>query len=1230
MSHPLERKIGTLRARLRRLLAVYGASRVVATVLAAVIALGVADFLIRFQDPGIRLIASMVVFGAVGWTCYRYVYLLLGTRLGDVELARRVQRRFPTLGDGLASAVEFLRQSEDDPTAGSVALRRTVIARATADTERLDFSDVVCRGPTLRAAATAVGVGLVAALLIILDPLSSGIAVARLANPFGHSAWHHLVLYEEVTKVARGEAFEVEVVDAEGRELPSKVYIHYRFEDPGGSFTEETELMTFVDGSTAATRRDGTVDLLRAAGVMVAGRPNVTRPFSYRVSGGDDASMPWIPVEVIEPAAAEELSVELIPPEYTGWPTERSQGDIRALVGTQVKISARSTKPLKKASFCLGLEEVHKIPAQLAPDGRSFTVGIEPSPPLVIDTPGNYDYWFELTDLEGPHAGANTRWEIRASADSPPSVTIEQPNTTVYVTPGADLPLVIAAKDDLAVHDISLRFGRSDRPDDRKVEETVDPGPDRAMQRAEGFSKQLASGDSRLIQYVWKLGPLALTPSTRVTFEATAGDYLPQHGVSESCELIVITPQELIDRIASRQAFILTELARVLEMQRQSRDQTTAIEIQVGEIGHLDQLGLDHLRGAELNQRQVTHTLTSTSDGVPMHVARLLDDLDTNKVDSPDVRRQMEQLLSQIDGLRSGPLPVIGRELTASIKAATVELQERSPDEEPSGQDVAGPLASAGRQQDEVIASLQRLLGQLSRWDDFRRFHRDVGQLHRDQEALLARTTELARRTLGKAPKDLVPQEAADLKIAGRDQFEIARRLDGIQHRMQQAVDQLQDSDPLAAETVADALDSARRLAIDATMRAAAGDAVRNQMGQAIGRQKQVIEDLLEVLDVLANRREHELARLIKKLREAEADLAEMAARQENLQDQFEQAAAEPDDETRRRRLERLGKEQEALQEDAERIERRLERLMADQAAQSAGQAAEKMSEAGQCASQGGCQEASQKAAEAKQKLEEARDQLAQRRRDAEFQLAVEQLAKLEDTLKAMHTRQQNALKETERLDLLGSGPAGLTAAQTVSLRQLAGEQGLLHAQLAALLEQLGGAQVFKLALSSAADDMNRATGLLNRGQTGRPTQQLQTGALAGLAQVLEALRPEPPEEDPEGAGGGQGGQGPQSGTPPGDAIRVMAELKLLKLMQEDINSRTRLLEEEFGALTDLTRAAQARYDELSRRQGLLADLLLNLVPVGQDTEDDPDALPDLGPDAADRPTLRLNTEETP
>jgi hypothetical protein len=1206
MSHPLKQRIDRLRSRVRLLLALYGLSWIVGGSLLAAMVLGVADYLVRYQDPGIRLISSLACLAIIVWTGYRFLYRPLAKRLGDVELAQRLERRFPALADSLASAVEFLDQSEDDPLAGSLTLRRAVIVKTTADTESLDFDQALQRRPVQRAVLWAVGIGLAALILAAADPLAVKIAVARLANPFGKTTWPqttHLALRQRVERVARGQAFEIEVVDQQGAQLPQDARISYRFQDANGRPIEETEAMHVLGDA------------------LVARRENVVRPFSYRVEGGDDRSMSWIPVAVVEPPAVESLALTLIPPAYSGWPTEKAAGHVRALVGTQVRVSGRSTKPLSAAA--LHLEDGRQIRGRVEADRRSFTIPAPPDEAWLVEKSGAY--WFKLTDVENLSSGNDLRWELRAVPDNPPSVTIEQPTATVFVTPEAVVPLKIVAKDDLAVARIELRVTRSDRKES-EPRLPLYAGSPHAQPQPSGLSAGAEAGESRRIDYLWSLASLKLAPGTQVTFEAVAADYKPQTGKSEPRRLAVITREELADRIASRQASILAELARVLEMQRQSRQQVSALEIRLGEIGQLDQLDLDHLRGAELNQRQIQRTLTSRSEGVPLHILGLLADLENNKVDSPDVQRRMQGLLEEIDRLDRDHLPAIARELTAAIKSTQNRLQDQplsKGEGRAEGKHAAARplLASAGKHQDEVIASLEQMLGQLSRWDNYRRFHRDLTQLQRNQEELNRRATELARRTLGKEIQDLLPQELADLKVAAQGQLELARQLDRILQGMDEAVSQLRESDPLASETVADALSRARELAISAAMRSAGDGTEQNRMGEVTHRQKQVVQDLQEVLDILANRRESELTRLTKKLREAQRDLNDLAQREEALQGQMDQAAQQPDAQ-QREQLQRLGAEQEKLREETERIGRRLERLTANRPADQARLAAEKMGQASQSAKQGSGKAASFQAHQAKEALREAARQLAQQQRQNDVELMMEQLAQLRDTLQAIHTRQTEAIHETQRLDQLRQ-QGELSRAQAASLHDLTRQQKSLQTETQGLAGDLAAAEVFSLVLGAAAGDMGRAAARLDRQSTDAATQQIQQNVLAQLDQVLEALKQEEPEPGNSKSGAGQGGKGQP---PRGQAIRDYAQLKLLRLLQAGLNRRTQQVDQAAASKSLSGDESRRQRAELSQEQGRLATVLMGLVAPEEESQDNVD-LPSRGKPEQDQDDSSLLPE---
>ena len=133
MKHPLEQKLIGLRQRARLLLLLYGVSAVVAAGVTAAVLFGVLDYFIHFQDRGIRVICTLAFWAVICFTAYRYLSPGLRSPLSDLDIALRIERRFPTLSDALSSTVEFLKQGENDPQSGSPVLRRAVIAKTTAD-----------------------------------------------------------------------------------------------------------------------------------------------------------------------------------------------------------------------------------------------------------------------------------------------------------------------------------------------------------------------------------------------------------------------------------------------------------------------------------------------------------------------------------------------------------------------------------------------------------------------------------------------------------------------------------------------------------------------------------------------------------------------------------------------------------------------------------------------------------------------------------------------------------------------------------------------------------------------------------------------------------------------------------------------------------------------------------------------------------------------------------------
>ncbi len=823
MAHPLQQKIDQLRRRTRRRAVFYGLGLTFATLLGATIAAGCLDFLLQFQDRGLRILISLAVLCAFCWAFRRLAVPALLMRLRDADLALRIERHFPSLKNQLISAVEFLRVPSNDPAAGSALLRQTVVEQVAAEASPLDFSEILDRQPITRTIGALAASLLAAAMLIAVDPVASHIAVTRLANPWGNAAWpkaNHLTLRRPVDRVARGQTFQVEVVDARGARLPSMVRIHYRFDGADDTIVEETE------------------NLHIAGGVATARRENVLRPFAFRVEGGDDSSMPWFNVQVVEPPAIESLSLRLIPPPYTGLPPMSSERHIRAIVGTLVQMTGKATVPLQSAALCL--KGGARFPARLGQDNKTFSAA------FTVEKSGSY--WFELTDSEGFESSIE-RWEILAIPDAPPTVVLEQPSANIFVTPLAVVPLRALAADDLALREIVLEYRRKDSPSGRLPLWTSSDIPH--SQSLPNEESPTAS-DRRTIDYRWDLSSLNLKPGAVLTFHAVVSDYKRQTGASEPRSLTIVTIEDMQNRIADREKIVQAELERVQKMQRACREQVESITRKLADGHPLGQTDADRLQSVEHNQSEATQVLTSGREGVPMHIRALLADLTNNRVSNTDAARRMSFLLEELDRLGREHLPAIGRELTSAVKTAQSAAEGQGGND--SLRQATASLAAAAKHQDAVLAAIERMTSRLSQWDNYRRFPREIRQLLRDQEDVARRTAEVGRRTLTQELRELAPQDAAELKNAADRQLELARILDRTLLDMDQAGHELHKSDPAAAQQIVEALKRAHQSATSGLMLAIGGQIRRNQIGQAAADQKQAIRNLQEILDILNSR----------------------------------------------------------------------------------------------------------------------------------------------------------------------------------------------------------------------------------------------------------------------------------------------------------------------------------------------------------------------------------------
>ena len=1283
MRHPLETRIAALRGQVRRLLAAHGLAWSILGAVSAVVAAGLLDFFVHFV-PEVRLALLLGVVAGSAWLFWRYVVVPLIVRFDDLDIALRIERRWPGLNDRLASTIQFLRKPDDDAL-GSKPLRDATIAQTIDETKAIDFRQAVDPRPA-RKAMTWSGAALsVAVLFLLIVPLSSRIALDRLFRPFGATQWPrltHLSIVESETakKVAKGDSYTLAVAVGQGEHMPSSAKAMY----------------LFADGETAE-------EALRPAddGVFRGRLETVNRDFSFTVAAGDDQTAPWS-VKAVPPPALANLTVKIVPPPYTKLGPETlgpGNTQVRAVFGSKIELTAKSTKPLASATVRIG-DGQSKDPVKLSPNGLEIAASF----PAGATVP----FWFELKDTEGFKNQEIVRYDLRSVADEAPRVVIEEPANDRDVPASATVPVQIAVDDDYGLHSIRMIY--------KLATGGSEPAREVVLPFFDGQAKPDAPPSKHeVVTYRWDLAPLKLQPGAIVSFHADARDFDnvkgPNIGKSRELRLRIVSDEEIGRQLEDQQRAIRDAVERTLQMQKQAQQPVDDALRTFKKTPKLPDPVRDNLKNAETIQRQVTSGFTSKSDGLDTKIKKYLDDLNNFNVPNADAKRQMLAMKASVERIKDKNLTPAEQALARAGKAldgrvdadaankpqpgahgqdpsqapspskpspsnagpqsepqskstpSKPESGAQTPGDEtkpsPNGPDAKGAseakpsnetkpspngqnskpgdqtkpsqpgsnskpgsetkpsgfeaksspelaLNDAGKNQQEIADELKKMLDSMSEFDTYRGVVKDAKSLLQQQEQALKQSAEAASKPeSAKKLDDLTDEQKAELDNLKARQAELAKNLQNLEAKMDEMAKKVEAADPLAAAALRDAAKQSRKRSTAAKMNEGAEQLGKNQMGQARQNQEQARNDLKDLVDSVQNRRERELARLVQELKKAEADLKALRNRQAANLKKTAAAKKMADSKARTQELQKLAKEQAQIQEELKRQLQKLAKLNAESAGQKGEQAAGQMSKAQEDLNQDQGEQAEAEMEEALDNLRQAQRELAQNRRDAEEQLAMEQIAKMADQLKAIAERQEKMVGQTSGYEEARNQTAGkkLTIAQRTGVRDLGRIQGGLRDETGELLERIGeGAPVFSLTLKRASASMTDAADRLQALKTDGPTLTAERSASRRFKQLLDSLKPDKMKKadggDDQQQGGGGGGAG-------GDGIPPAAQIKMLKMLQQEINERTDAFDELVRRKKKLMPEQERERTMLKEDQGTLADLVRDMTrPKTADGED--------------------------
>ncbi len=1226
MTPEFARHVESLRRRLRRRLIVRAWSSAILVLITAVFSLGALDYILRFQERGLRFLATGTLLVAALWCFFRMIKPAITLSIDRVGLARWLEKFHGHAPVSLAAACDLVDLPPDDLRWGSPALRSLAIEEAELHWRVPPWREVLERGPRLWPGYLAAGALIVGFSLILAFPVVAGTALIRLVNPLSDLSYPqatHLVVIHYPERLSRGDTFFVQVTEERGQ-LPDEVKITIRPLD-GEPHRAVTQLMR------------------RVRNQFVFRQENVRSGFQFLITGGDDRSQPWRRVEVVDPPQVSELKVWLKPPEYTGWPPEEAHGPLRALAGTEVQLSGRANRPLKRVVVDCGPQG--SFQADIFPDQHSFRVpggkgGQSGQERWILQTSGYYRIRLEAAD--GTFSVNEPRWEVRVYEDAPPTVVLESGQRLLVMTPNGRFPLRVSARDDLAIRQISLvtrdSSGNSLGSSVPLYQGTPFP---RTQLRMGELERHVDAIDK---EYVFQLPVSARKVGLTFRLVGSAEDYKGQASESEPLEIRVVSPDELNERLASEEEKLLQQLAELYESFVKVHHDWDRLSEKLRTEKRLSRTEANQLLTLDTLERQAFRRIAEPGLGILHELQDLAATAEYQEVIQDRVER-LKRLRTDLEtSWKQHGLPAESQ-LGLIANWARNLVERLSGDEQSLGiekewADVAQNADQFSFHQTAWEKALESLLHNVSGIRLINTLRRELEKFLAEQLELIRQTRDLGQQTLGRPLQDLSPNQHDALTRIARRQTLLATKLEELVAQTLGALEQTKkqnitrpgfepdggsiderrndltaqssqmvsgqgaifpqsiekpEGDSLGRESqlIALVLDRINEYGLAALMRQAGIAVEQNRLSEALALEERSAHILRELIDLLdgkgqgGDRREVELA-------EGENDLRSLVRAQEELIRKFAESRQTGLEEA----LLMFMREQAEIEQRARALAGQMAPPLREVARPLLQKAIERMQAAQASAQQKDVGRAEQNATLAQELMQQALEAMGQERMTQEQKKAHDRWYDFVQRVNEIMGQQRDLLRRTQSLDIekrKAQTPEELESWKNIVL-ELGRTQDALGQRVAQLGADIRDAPVIAAILTRAEDATRTAAKHLLGLECGIPTQEAQRMAVNDLQLIARAIQGDSTQAPPSPA---------EQGTPPntGDdrapqspsLVFLAPQIKLLRDLQAGINQRTESLEKRRSQPGENPTVLEAESERLSHEQAMVLSLVMKL-----------------------------------
>lgn len=644
----------------------------------------------------------------------------------NIRLALAIGERFTHIKDRLADALQVFEKHRANPEGYSLELADASLADIADELRDVDFSAVESSDRAKKYSKyflTSTAIAVIAALAFSSNLADAGYRLLHPLQDFSRLSAANLKVKPGNIEVAKGETV---VIEAEVS-APEISRISLAMKPEGARDFQRQELKSAAD-----RRFSHTIE-------------NIREDVRYFVEAASDKS-PEYQITVVELPFIRSLQIKLSYPKYSKLGSQfldENVGDIAALKGTQVELTARTNKTVKEAKlvFADGKENPLRIAGQV----------ISGAFPLL--QPGSYH--IELLDKQTRASADPIEYRLNILDDQPPFVQITFPGQDVDLGEDMLLPLTIEAQDDFGFSKARIGY------------RIIQGGLTEGELQYHDLKLPDSHSDKLLLNYTWELSRLNIFPEDVVSYFAEVFDNDavsgPKASRSSTYRARFPSLHEIYQEVARGQEESVQELEEMYEQSQALRDQLNQISQEMKRNPELNWEEKQKVQESIQAQQEMQQKLEQVQEKLDEIVQRM-EQNELASLETLEKYRELQKLMEEM--------------LTPELREALRELQKSMENLDP--QQMKEAMEKFAATQEEFLKSIERTMNLLKKLQIEQKLEEAV----RRAQDLLRRQEELnkqASESPNKQNGSKYSQEQQDIR---KDSGELSNRMDDLKNRM--------------------------------------------------------------------------------------------------------------------------------------------------------------------------------------------------------------------------------------------------------------------------------------------------------------------------------------------------------------------------------------------------------------------------------------------------------------